>query len=403
MSSLPFTSLVLLGFLTAIGPLAIDMYLPAFPALEAALGADPGDSAWTLASFFIGMALGQLVYGPVSDRLGRRPPLLFGLLLFSLASLGCAIAASPASLAAWRFLQALGGCAGVVIGRAVVRDRCASREAARAFSLLILVFGLAPILAPLLGAGLLLAFGWRSIFLALALYGAVCVWAVWRLLPETHANPPDSPLRLGRVLADYAGLFASRSFLGATLVSSLAFAGMFAYIAGSPFVIIQVYGIAPEHFGWLFGANALGFVIASQVNARRLRTSPLSRLLRRAVRVPALAGLVLASSAAIGWLPLPLLLTGFFAYVASLGFIGPNATAAALATHGQRAGTASALMGALQFALATLVGVLLGVWHDGSAVPLMGIIGVCGIGAWLAHRWLVAPLSGGATGAACRG
>jgi DHA1 family bicyclomycin/chloramphenicol resistance-like MFS transporter len=252
--------------------------------------------------------------------------------------------------------------------------------------------GLAPILAPLLGGAVVTWLGWREIFLLLALYGGIGLVAVYFGLPETHDTRHEPPLNIGRVLGDYGRLLGSRSFIGYTLVGGLAFAGMFAYIAGSPFVLIQLYGIPAEHFGWVFGLNALGFVIASQVNARLLRTRSVSWLLHHAVWLPALAGLMLALASVLSWLGLPLVLAGFFAYVGSLGFIGPNSTAAALATHGQQAGTASALMGALQFGIATLTGAMVGLWHDSTARPLMLVMGICGVGAWLAHRWVVAPL-----------
>jgi drug resistance transporter, Bcr/CflA subfamily len=388
--SLPW--LILLGALTAIGPLSIDMYLPAFPAMERDLQAVPGSMEFTLSSFFIGMALGQLFYGPLSDKFGRRRPLMAGLALYTLASLGCAYAGNVQLLVGLRFLEALGGCAGLVITRAVVRDRCGARDSARAFSLLILVMGLAPILAPLIGAAVAAWLGWREIFLLLALYGAIALLAVYRGLPETHDTRHEPPLDIGSVLGNYGRLLVSRSFIGYTLAGGLAFAGMFAYIAGSPFVLIQLHGIPAEHFGWVFGLNALGFVVASQVNARLLKTRSLTRLLHHAVWLPALAGLILALASFGGWLGLPLVMAGFFAYVASLGFIGPNATAAALATHGQQAGTASALMGALQFGIATVTGAMVGCWHDGTARPLMLMMGICGAGAWLAHRWLATPL-----------
>lgn len=391
-NKLSLSWLILLGALTAIGPLSIDMYLPAFPTVERELHAPPGSVEYTLSSFFIGMALGQLIYGPLSDRFGRRRPLLAGLAIYTLASLGCAYAPSVTLLAGLRFFEALGGCAGMVITRAVVRDRCGARDSARAFSLLILVMGLAPILAPLLGGAVVAWLGWREIFLLLALYGAIGLLAVYHGLPETHDTRHEPPLRLGRVLVDYGRLLQSRSFIGYTVAGGLAFAGMFAYIAGSPFVLIELLGIPAGQFGWLFGLNALGFVVASQINARLLRTRSLTRLLHHAMRVPALAGFMLVLCSSQGWLSLPLIMAGFFAYVASLGFVGPNATAATLATHGQQAGTASALMGALQFGIATVAGALVGFWHDGTARPLMLVMGACGVGAWLAHRWLAAPL-----------
>lgn len=392
MTALSLPWLILLGGLIAIGPMSIDMYLPAFPAIEKGLGAAAGSVQFTLATFFIGMALGQLVYGPVSDRFGRRRPLMVGLALFTLASVGCALSDSVSALAAWRFLQALGGCAGMVIVRAVVRDRCNARDAARAFSRLILVMGLAPMLAPLVGGWVVTALGWRGVFAVLTLYGLVCLAAVAFALPETHDTRHQPPLRLARVAGDYLSLFASRAFLGYTLVGGLAFAGMFAYIAGSPFVLIELYGIPTQHFGWVFGLNALGFVLASQVNARLLKRMALTRLLRHGVWVPALVGVCLVLVALDGHLAPYVVMLGFFLYISSLGFIGPNSSAAALATHGQLAGTASALMGAIQFGLATLAGALVGVWHDGSALPLMVLMALCGTGALLVHRWMATPI-----------
>jgi DHA1 family bicyclomycin/chloramphenicol resistance-like MFS transporter len=383
--------LILLGALTAIGPLSIDMYLPAFPSLERELAATPGAAELTLAGFFIGMAGGQLFWGPLSDRFGRKPPLYAGLALFALASLGCALAASITALTFWRVLQALAGSAGMVITRAVVRDRCGAREAARAFSMLILVMGLAPILAPLLGGWLSAALGWRAIFYLLTAFALACLLAIRLGLAESHDTRHEPPLNLGGLLRGYGGLLANRAFLGYSLSGGLALAGMFAYIAGSPFVLIQLGGIPTARFGWVFGANALGFVIASQLNARALKSHAPSRLLRRALWLPAGSGIALALQAGNGAFSLPLFLLGLFLYVASLGFIVPNASANALATHGQQAGTASALLGALQFGLATLAGIGVSRLHDGSARPLTLLLALCGVGAWGVHRLLVHP------------
>lgn len=377
---------MILGALTAIGPLSIDMYLPAFPEMERSLGSPAGGAELTLAGFFIGMALGQLFWGPLSDRFGRKPPLYAGLALYALASLGCALAGSVTALIFWRILQALGGSAGMVIARAVVRDRCGARDAARAFSMLILIMGLAPILAPLLGGWIVTALGWRAIFFVLVAFSLVCLAAIHFGMTESHDIRFEPPLHLLQVARNYAGLFASRLFLGYSLSGGLAAAGMFAYIAGSPFVLIQLGGIPPEYFGWAFGSNALGFIAASQLNARLLKTIAPTRLLRRALWMPALAGLSLVGLTFSNMVSLPLTLLGLFLYIASLGFIVPNASACALATHGQQAGTASALLGALQFGLATLAGAAVGQWHDGSSRPLAVVLAVCGAGAWLAHR-----------------
>lgn len=381
--------LVLLGILTAVAPLSIDMYLPSFPQVQQTLGGSSGHVEFTLASFFIGLTLGQLFYGPLSDRFGRKPLLYVGFLLYTLASIGCAMADNIAMLTTWRFIQGMGGCAGIIIPSAIVRDRTSARESAKAFSLLMLVMGLAPILAPLLGGGLLTWWGWRSIFLVLAAFGSLCLIGITLGLSETHDTTQEPPLRLMTVLGNYAHLCSNRTFLGYALGGGLAMSGMFAYIAGSPLVLINLYGIAPHHYGWFFGINAIGLIASSQLNARMLRKYPATTLLRWALWVPLIVGIGLAVLAFSGWISLPWFVLGFFCFVSSLGWIIPNATASALATHGQMAGTAAALASALQFFFATLAGALVGLLHDGTGRPLAGMMALCGIGAWSCHRWLI--------------
>jgi DHA1 family bicyclomycin/chloramphenicol resistance-like MFS transporter len=379
--------------LTAVAPLSIDMYLPSFPLVERALGVAPGTMEFTLAAFFIGLTLGQLAYGPLSDRFGRKPPLYVGYALFTLASLVCALADNLTLLIIGRFLQGLGGCAGMVVTSAMVRDRMGVRDAARVFSLLILVMGLAPILAPLLGGWLLTFWDWRALFVVLAGFGLICLMAIAMGLPETHDTRQEPPLRLRRVAGNYAYLLRERGFVGYVISAGLARAGMFAYIAGSPFLLIQLYGVAPEHFGWFFGANAFALIAASQLNARLLRRLAPSTLLRRALWLPPLAGLGLLALVFSGQGSLAGFSLGFFVFIGSLGWIGPNGSACALAAHGQLAGTAAALNGALGFLFATLAGSLVGLLHDGTGKPLALVMAFCGIGAWLTHRVMIGPLA----------
>lgn len=383
---LPAGWIALMGALTALGPLSIDMYLPAFPMIAAELGAT-GRIELTLAAFFIGLALGQLIYGPLSDHTGRKPPLYAGLTLFVLASLGASQSHDIDSLVAWRFLQGMGGCAGMVISRAVVRDRCTPVAAAQAFSLLMLVMGLAPILAPLGGSYLVTLAGWRALFTVLAVAGTACLLLVWRGLEESRpadATPPSTR----RLIHTYKDLLADRHFILPVLSSGFAFSGMFSYIAGSPFVLMQGYGLSPHQYGWVFGSNALGLITASQINALLLRRgiAGMPVLLRRGLTAAASSSLLIALLALTHVLTLPLLLAGLFVYITSLGFISPNAGASALAGQGHQAGTASALMGALQFLLATIAGSSIGLWHDGTPTPLTCLMAVCGVSAWCIHR-----------------
>nr|WP_315438066.1 multidrug effflux MFS transporter [uncultured Pseudomonas sp.] len=373
-----FRTILILGALSAFGPLAIDFYLPAFPSMALAFGTDEKHVQLTLAAYFAGLSIGQLLYGPVADRFGRRLPLLVGVGLFTLASLACAYAPNLQWLIGARFVQALGGCAGMVISRAVVSDKCDAVGSAKVFSQLMLVMGLAPILAPLLGGLLVNTTGWQSIFLVLTGFSALAGLAVALGLPESlPAYVPRQPL--SGALRQYCRLFGDRVFLGHALTGGIAVAGMFSYIAGSPFVFIKLYGVPAEHFGWLFGTNAAGFILVAQVNARLLAKRGPSFLLARAVWVYLLAGVSLLAVSAMHTEALWPLLIPLFVCIASLGCILPNAAACAMNGQGARAGSASALMGCLQFSVASGAASLVGVLHDGSAMPMAMVISLCGL------------------------
>lgn len=369
--------------------MSIDMYLPSLPAITASFGAEPAAAQFTLASFFIGLALGQAIYGPLADRYGRKPPLYAGLALYVAASVGCALAPDIATLTGLRFIQAMGGCAGVVIARAVVRDHFDARNSARVFSLLMLVMGLAPILAPITGGWVLAFAGWRAIFIVLALFGLACLITAWRYLPETRPKNAVSSGGIGAALRIYGELLRDRRFIGYALSGGFAQAGLFAYITGSPHVFIELYGVPAQAYGWLFGLNALGLIASSQLNRRLLVHHTADVILRRANRTTVVLGLVLLTVAVSGWDGLPALLIPLFGYLASLGFTAPNAMANALAQQGARAGSASALIGTLQFGVATLSSALVGMLGGGSALPMAAVIAGCGLLAYGTHRSLV--------------
>ena len=369
--------ILILGALSAFAPLAIDFYLPGFPAMATAFATDEKHIQLTLAVYFAGLAIGQLIYGPLADRFGRRVPLLSGVALFTLASFACAYAPSLEWLIGARFVQALGGCAGMVISRAVVSDKCDAVGSAKVYSQLMLVTGLAPILAPLAGGLMVGVWGWQSIFLALSLFSVMAAIAVAVGLPETF--PADQPRQpLSGSLRRYGSLLSDRVYLGYALTGGISIAGMFAYIAGSPFVFIKLYGVPAEHYGWLFGTNAAGFILVAQINARLLAKRGPAFLLVRAVWLYLAAGLVLLGVAALRPTQLWPLLVPLFVCIASLGCIIPNAAACAMSGQGARAGSASALMGCLQFSVAAGAAALVGLLHDGSAVPMTLVISLCG-------------------------
>src|SRR5262252_2323869 len=358
---------LILGALTALGPLSIDMYLPSFQAIARDLAASPARVQLTLAVYFIALGIGQAFYGPVSDRFGRRRPLSVGLSVYVVASAGCALARSIETLVALRFVQALGGCAGMVIARAVVRDRFDEREAARVFSLLMLVT-------------------WRAIFWILSGFGLYGLATVLLFLPESLPRERRAQGGVGEALHVYASLLGDRAFMRHALSGALVMSGMFAYIFGSPFVFMQIHGVRPERFGWIFGAIALGLISASQLNRFLLARIAAPRILSRALVVTATAGSALAIVAWSGVGGLPALIVPLFVYVASLGFVFPNVIATALAPQGRRAGTASALLGTLQFGAGAAVGMLLGALGNGTALPMAGLIAVCGLAALTVHR-----------------
>lgn len=366
--------LFLLAMLTALSPLSVDLYLPAFPAIGSSLNVDSSEVQITLAAYLLGMSIGQLLYGPLSDHFGRKPPLYFGLILYILASLACTFADDLTTLTLARFVQALGGSSGVVISRAVIRDRTTTAQSARAFSMLMLALGLAPILAPLLGGLLLYVMGWRGIFAVLGAAGIVLLISMHFTMRETHVREADAQLSLWGTLGRYLDLLREWQFQKYVLVAGMLFGGMFAYVAGSPFVVIELYGIPAKHFGWFFGINAFGMIAGSQINARLVANFGPEKLLKTVIWIPFIASLGGLIAILLNLDSLPLLMICFFAFMTSMGILSPNAMALAMANQGHRAGSASAIMGAIQFLIGTLGSIAVSLWALPNAIPLMSVM-----------------------------
>lgn len=379
---------IILGTLSAFAPLSIDMYLPALPTIASDFGMDISVVQQTLSVFFIGLAVGQTFYGPIADRVGRRPPLLFGCGLYILACIGCAFAPTIDILILMRLAQALGGCAGIVICRSIVRDLFDQQESARMYSFLMLVMGLAPITAPLVGGQLLHFFGWRAIFVTLSLFGLTCFLLVSFVLPETLPVERRTRSGLGAALRSYGEILVNRAYMGYALAAGLASAAMFAYISGSSFVFIELNGVPPERFGLLFGANAVGLIGAAQLNRWLLRRYAGIKILTVALAFTAFSGLLLLIVTATGFGGFPAMLVVLFCCIASTGLVGPNATAAAMVPYAQRAGSAAALMGAIQFVFGAAAGSLVGLLHNGTAIPMAAVIALCAVCAFLVLQFL---------------
>ncbi len=373
--------LVLLGSLTAIGPLSLDTYLPALPDMTRDLSASQARIQLSLTTCLIGVAVGQLVTGPLSDRWGRRRPVIVGLAAYTLLSLLCTLAPSAETFAAARFFQGFAGGMGTVVARAIVRDLYAGRAAAKYFSRLTLIFGLAPMIAPAFGS-LLLNFGdWRVIFVALTVIGALLATVVaWRLpetLPVARRNTGGllSIARIARVL------ITDRIYLGYTLTQGLAFAGLLGYLSGSSFVLQDVFGLSVGMYSLIFGVNSLAFVAVGQLNARLLDRHGPRQLLITALGLGLLAALGLIAGALLE--ALPLVIVAMLVFLGSLGMVMPNGTALALDRHGAHAGTAAALLGGIQAVVAAGAAPLVGIGGEGSALPMALVIAGAAAGSLL--------------------
>jgi DHA1 family bicyclomycin/chloramphenicol resistance-like MFS transporter len=386
---------VLLTALVAIGPVSTDLYLPSLPLLGQSLGASVSQTQLTLSVFIAGFAVGTLFYGPVSDRIGRRPAMLAGMVLFTASSLACAFAGSIEQLIVLRFIEALGGCAGAVLSRAVVRDLFAREDAARVMSYMAGAMALAPALAPIIGGWVHVAFGWRGQFYGLAVLGAGLTIAAAFLLGETnrHLNPlATNPTRL---LGNVARLLKHRAFLGYALTSGFSYGGLFSFISGGAFVVIGVLGVAPENFGFLFMFVAAGFVSGALIGGKLTKRVGILGMMTAGVWIGFAAGCIGLVFALSGVERIPAVIAPVSMVFFACALVFPNATAGALGPFAEMAGTASSVASCIQMAMGAAVGAVVGVLFDGTTVPLFVVITATTFCAILVFHGIVKPAEAG--------
>jgi len=363
-------TILLLGLLTAIVPFSVDMYLPGFPAIAATLHTTVTKVAMSLSSFFIGIGLGQLVYGPLLDRFGRKPPLYVGLLIYIVFSIACAYTLSIEHLILYRFFQAIGACAGTIAAAALVRDLFPPHENARIFSFLILVLSVSPLLAPTLGGYVNAAFGWRSIFVFLTLLITLLLVGSFFILPHGNRGSTYVSLRPVSVARAYIKIATDTRFFTPALLGALAFSGLFTYIASSPGIFIINYGMTPKDYGLLFALLASGLTLASQINTWLLKRIASTRIIKTSLLFQTAISIMFLLFLIVGLKLLWVIITLLFLYLACLGFIIPNATALALKPFSSNAGSASALLGFFQMGLGSLTTILVDLLHIQSALPV---------------------------------
>ncbi|MCY9590102.1 Bcr/CflA family drug resistance efflux transporter [Paenibacillus chitinolyticus] len=383
-----FTLAVILGSLSAFGPLSLDMYLPALPKLADDLNTTASLAQLSLTSCLLGLAIGQVFAGSISDIKGRRGPLMIGLAVYTAASLLCAIVPSVWGLIVLRFIQGMAGSAGIVLSRAVVRDMYSGPELTRFFSLLMLINGVAPILAPIAGGQLLQFTSWQGVFIVLALIGVIMLLASWKGLPETL--PADRRTKGGvkQTVATFKTLLRDRIFMGYALSQGLVAAAMFAYISGSPFVIQNIFGASPQMFSLFFAINGLGIILAGQIAGRLAGRVSETKLLISGLIIAGLGGVTLLAMILAG-AGLTAILIPLFFVVSSVGIVNTAGFSLAMQNYGHSAGSASALLGLLSFIFGGLVAPLVGIAGSGTAVPMGIVIAATDVGAILCYYFMV--------------
>jgi DHA1 family bicyclomycin/chloramphenicol resistance-like MFS transporter len=368
------TYILILGLLTAIGPFSIDMYLPGFDDIARSLHTSAATVALSLSSYFIGVAVGQLLYGPLMDRHGRKKPLYAGLGLYIVATAICMQARDINTLIVLRFIQAVGSCGAQVAAMAMVRDLFGAKESAKVFSLLLLVVGASPMIAPTVGGYVVVAFGWRTVFLILGIISVVVTLLTIFLLPESYPADRNFSLRPGPIIRNFISVLQIRQFLVSALVEAFAFAGLFAYVSGSPILFMNIFHVDKRTYGWIFAFLSVAFIVLSQFNGRLLRRFTSLQIIRVALTGQVIVSVIFLAGSLADWYGLGSTIVLLFLFLTFLGFTYPNAAALALAPFDKNAGTASSLLGTLQMGIGALSSIAVSAFSNGTAVPMVAVI-----------------------------
>lgn len=369
-----FFLILLLGSLTALGPFSIDMYLPGFPAIAKDLGTTVAKVSLSLSGFFIGISAGQLLYGPLLDRFGRKKPLYIGLVVYIIASVGCAYATTIDALIALRCIQAIGSCAAAVASVAMVRDLFPVEENAKVFALLMLVVGVSPMVAPTVGGYVTTAFGWHSVFLVLMLLGVLNLVASIFGLPEGYQPDHTLSLKPRPILKNFIAVLREPQFYTYAFTGAVAFSGLFAYVAGSPLLFMDIFALKEETYGWIFAFLSIGLIGSSNLNTIALRKYSSEQVIFAALICQSITGIIFFVGSLNGWFGLPATIFLLFIFLGCLGFANPNTSALSLAPFKKNAGSASALMGAVQMGLGTLASIGVSLFDTRSSLPMVAIM-----------------------------
>lgn len=373
--------ILILGLLTAIGPLSIDMYLPAFPDIAKGLHTSVSSVMLSLSSFFIGISVGQLIYGPLLERFGRKNPLYFGLLLYALSSAACATAVTVDTLIVFRLFQALGGCVGMVAARAMVRDLFDVKDNAKVFSTLMLVVAISPIIAPTLGGYITMLFGWRYIFGVLIVVIFFIIAGIYFLLPESRKPDTSFSLKPSSIIKSYVSIIKNPQFGVYTFTGAVAYSGLYAYISGSPYVFMILFKVSENYYSWIFAIIAAGLIGSSQFNNFMLRRFSSENIIKIVLYIQNGVGIVLAATSIFGLNNLYVTVILIFMFLCCQGFIFPNASALSMAPFSQNAGSASALMGFIQMSIGAVMSAMVSLLQNDTSLPMTGIMAACSISA----------------------